>query len=169
MKEIAETMRDAVAHNFSVEGRPKWAPLAPSTIADKKRRGKWPSQILHDTGLLAGNITIHSDDRSATVGANREYAPIHQFGGPITIHAHSRQIRHKLEYKRKTKTWDLARQKGHPNLLVFARNNNKNARTTWVTIPEYIIHMPARPFFVLGEDDKEHIVEILKRYLSLTN
>lgn len=46
-KLIAQRLRACFAENFNAEGRPeKWAPLSPSTLADKQR--------LYDQGLIRG-------------------------------------------------------------------------------------------------------------------
>lgn len=82
MRNIAAIMADAVEENFAQEGRPKWQGLAPSTIAQRRKRGKWPGQILRvSSGGLAQSMSQHSDNDSAVVGTNKKYAAIHQFGG----------------------------------------------------------------------------------------
>ncbi|MEW6115366.1 MAG: phage virion morphogenesis protein [Nitrospirota bacterium] len=98
MRRIAEIMHDAVEENFEAEGRPRWRPLAASTIMGafggarkwntkkgavrksiaKKLAGR---KILQDSGQLAASISRKSDARSARVGTNKVYAAIHQFGG----------------------------------------------------------------------------------------
>jgi phage virion morphogenesis protein len=81
MKNIAGMMHNAVEENFAQEGRPKWIPLSPKTIAARQKKGYWPGQILQQTGRLAASITQYADNDQAVVGTNAVYAAIHQFGG----------------------------------------------------------------------------------------
>lgn len=50
MRELAGDLADAVEEQFAEEGVPRWPPLAPSTIRQRARRGKWPGKILQVTG-----------------------------------------------------------------------------------------------------------------------
>lgn len=84
MTEISGIMLDEVRQNFEVQGRPRWTPLAPSTIKDRTRKGYWPGKILQRTGQLLRSITANADENTAQVGTNKVYAAIHQFGGLIT-------------------------------------------------------------------------------------
>lgn len=83
MSDIADVMLEAVQRNFEEEGRPrKWTPLAKSTAKQKvggKERGEHP--ILRLSGDLFDSIDARSGRTTATVSTNREYAPIHHFGG----------------------------------------------------------------------------------------
>ncbi|NTU42937.1 MAG: phage virion morphogenesis protein [Nitrospirales bacterium] len=82
MRQIAGIMMRAVEDNFEAEGRPKWPGLRPSTIKQRQREGKWPGKMLQKSaGGLASSISRRSDSSSATVGTNKVYAAIHQFGG----------------------------------------------------------------------------------------
>lgn len=84
MSSIANTMHESVMQNFSQEGRPSpWKSLADSTIAQRTKQGTWPGKIL-DRASQAGlkmSISAEHDATSATVGTNKVYAAIHQFGG----------------------------------------------------------------------------------------
>lgn len=81
MKVIAGIMGDAVEENFEQQGRPKWKPLAQSTIDKRTADGHWPGKILQVEGLLASSIEQGSDANSAWVGTNVIYAAIQQLGG----------------------------------------------------------------------------------------
>ncbi len=81
MRVIAGIMHDAVEENFAKEGRPKWKPLAPSTIRQRAKKGHWPGKILQVSGQLASSITQKATSTSAIVGTNKKYAALHQFGG----------------------------------------------------------------------------------------
>ncbi len=82
MKNIAGIMADAVEENFKQEGQPdKWEELKKVTIKVRTKKGYWPGKILQMRGELAASITTKYDESSATIGSNKEYAAIHQFGG----------------------------------------------------------------------------------------
>jgi len=82
MKNVAGIMADAVEENFKQEGQPdKWEELKKATIKLRTKKGYWPGKILQMRGELAASITTAYDESSATVGSNKEYAAIHQFGG----------------------------------------------------------------------------------------
>jgi len=81
MKNIAGILEDSVEENFEQQGRPKWEYLKKPTIARRVKKGYWPGKILQIRGELAASITSNYDENSATVGTNKIYAAIHQFGG----------------------------------------------------------------------------------------
>ena len=82
MRQIAGIMADAVEENFEKEGRPeRWPPLARSTIKQREKQGHWPGKILQRTGSLASSVSSESDTHSASVGTNKRYDAIQQFGG----------------------------------------------------------------------------------------
>lgn len=84
MGAVAKMLETETDLNFSKQGRPKWLGLAPSTIRQRTREGKWPGMILSKSaaGLAASIVTQH-DSHSAAVGVpdTIEYGAIHQFGG----------------------------------------------------------------------------------------
>ena len=82
MRKIAGIMADAVEENFEKEGRPeRWPPLAPSTMKQREKQGHWPGKMLQRTGSLASSVSSESDAHIASVGTNKVYAAIQQFGG----------------------------------------------------------------------------------------
>lgn len=84
MRAIRTELADQTEQNFADEGRPKWrllAPLAPSTIEYRKKRGSWPGMIMQDSGQLAASYTSGSDKDSAWIGSNKVYAAIQNLGG----------------------------------------------------------------------------------------
>lgn len=81
MRMIAGVMHDAVKENFAQEGRPKWSPLRPSTVKQRKKEGKWPGQILQrSSGGLASSIQPHATNDEAVAGTNKVYAKTQHFG-----------------------------------------------------------------------------------------
>lgn len=83
MRAIGVELLSETEGNFLYQGRPKWLGLAPGTIAERTKKGRWPGQILQRTGSLARSVVVESDARSVTLGVGKEikYAAIHQFGG----------------------------------------------------------------------------------------
>ncbi len=82
MKNIAGVFASATEDNFKDEGRPdKWTDLAEVTKENRKKKKKWPGQILQVEGQLASSVHTEYDDNSAVIGSNLPYARIHQLGG----------------------------------------------------------------------------------------
>lgn len=74
---IGEVLQTSINFQFEQEGAyfgSKWAPLAPSTIAQRQRRGRWPGKILQVDGGLASRFTYSISGNSVTIGTNVEYA-----------------------------------------------------------------------------------------------
>ena len=85
MRKISQTLAFETDQNFRAEGRPRWKALSEVTKQLRQGKKKKPPEkgfrILQKTGSLASSITAHYDESSATVGSNKVYAAIHQFGG----------------------------------------------------------------------------------------
>ncbi|SUA58087.1 phage virion morphogenesis protein [Oligella urethralis] len=82
MRKIAATLAAETETNFREEGRPQWPSLSPTTVGMRaKRTGGKRFRILQDSGSLASSISTQHSSASATVGSNKVYAAIHQFGG----------------------------------------------------------------------------------------
>lgn len=82
MKNIAGIFASSTEENFKEEGRPdKWTELAEITKEKRKKKNKWPGQILQVEGQLVASVNTQYDDNSAVIGSNQPYAAIHQLGG----------------------------------------------------------------------------------------
>lgn len=85
MQVIGEIVQESIQRNFEEGGRPrKWKPLAPATIKQRKRLGKWPGRILVRSGTaggLMGGISYRAFNDRVVAHANKVYAAIHHFGG----------------------------------------------------------------------------------------
>lgn len=83
-RDLSERVRLGFRSGASPFGE-RWRPLAPSTIA-KKRRGGASARPLIDTGALRNSISFRADERSVEIGSDRtvsggiSLAAIHQFG-----------------------------------------------------------------------------------------
>ncbi|MEQ1774605.1 MAG: phage virion morphogenesis protein [Burkholderiales bacterium] len=105
MRQIAGIMHTEVEDNFEAQGRPRWAPLKPSSLESKYRREAVTrkglarrdnisrfqnavrgNKILQASGSLASSVVMFSSATQAIVGANKVYAAIHQFGGKTKPH-----------------------------------------------------------------------------------
>lgn len=82
MKNIAGIFASSTEENFKEEGRPeKWTDLADITKEKRRKKNKWPGQILQVEGQLAASVNTQYDNDSAVIGSNLPYAAIHQLGG----------------------------------------------------------------------------------------
>lgn len=152
MKKIAADMKDAVYQNFEEEGRPKWKPLARSTIRQRKRLGYWPGLILQRrsgaSGLL-GSITSRYDSHSAEVGTNKVYAAMHQYGGTINQAART-SLFTQSRYKRGSKRGRF--KKG----IEFGKGFTYQRRS---------ITIPVRPFLKITDREYTKIREKIMAFL----
>jgi phage virion morphogenesis protein len=92
---IGRVMRSSVLKNVMTGGRyeaagswrggnTRWQDLAESTKAARAKRGKWPGPILEVSeggGGLMSSMSVSVGKDSVTVGTNKPYGGIHQFGG----------------------------------------------------------------------------------------
>jgi phage gpG-like protein len=88
--EIADDLQADFTLNMATEGAlfgGGWAPLAPSTIADRVRKGYGAGPILYRTGALANSLSGDNSGAikevtpaSVTVGTAVPYAGYHQTG-----------------------------------------------------------------------------------------
>jgi phage gpG-like protein len=92
-----------------------------------------------DSGQLRASITHEVKGNSVLVGTNKEYGAAHQFGAKIP--PHTIQAKHA-----KALFWGGA---AHP--------------VKKVSLPE--INIPARPFIVVQDEDKQEILSAISRYL----
>lgn len=134
----------------SPEGQ-KWAPLARRTAMAKIRgRRRGTSNILRVTTMLYGSLVEASNDRSAEVGTNVEYAAIHQFGGEITQYARSQR----------------ASFKKIRNRYRFAKRGTKGSVERNITIGEHSVKIPARPYLGFNEQDRAELIAIGEEWME---
>lgn len=154
MRLIAGKLHQAVDENFNSQGRPAWAGLKLGSRLSRAgaltRRGRVSRarfernvrghKILQNTGRLRSSITEASDNDSARVGTNVEYAAIHNFGGQTAAH---------MIYPRRKKAlaWALG---AHPVKSV----RHPGSR------------IPARPFMRLTAEDEAELLDTVSDYLA---
>lgn len=158
---------------FQAEKSPsgeKWERLADSTKKQRRKgkKSRYGERILQDTGTLRNSLSskrhpnniFKIESHSVDVGTNVPYANIHQFGfsGVINKKAAHIKVVHRLN-KDKTR---FMKQKGHPNLLVFAKKSHKNVieRTFERKAYSYNLTIPARPFLGINDEDVKQINQI---------
>ena len=100
-----------------------------------------------DTGLLMRSIHQKLYNTSVVVGTNVKYAPVHQFGLNATfsqtVKPHKRKI---------TQAFGVPISPRTINVMGFQR--------------QMTMKMPARPFMIIQEDDKEYIRKIMKETIK---
>jgi phage gpG-like protein len=136
-REIAAIMHDEVEANFQAGGRdPKWKA--------SKRAQKDGGQTLIDSSQLRNSIQEFVSANSSGVSTNKEYAAIHNFGGPITRKPYSGTVRLRTDAK-----GNLLRQGTEglkANLAVFAKSSHKRAVSKSFSSSGSTWNMPQREF-----------------------
>lgn len=155
MLNISEIMYDDVMENFEQQGRPRWPALKESTIAKREAKGYWPGKILQMRGELVASITSQSDDSSATVGTNKEYAAAQQFGAEIPMPA-------RTQLAMGFKTYKKGPRKGK---TLFAKASKADF-TRPITRGPYTIKLPPRPFLVISQEAIEEAKDYIGKELT---
>jgi phage virion morphogenesis protein len=153
---IGNLLVASVGENFLAERAPDgtpWTPLAPATIAARRRRGSSAIAILRERGRLKGSISHQVEADGVRIGATAPYAAIHQFGGTINKSARSGKI-----FRRQFADGSFGRQ--------FAKKKNKTSVATDVSIPAHSVTIPARPYLGVGANDIDDIQRLADRWLS---
>lgn len=152
MRTISQVLENEVFANMAGRGRsfnwPDWSPGYAAWRAKRGATGPQSMMLVLNVRLrqsVAGSTSYGPD--FATVGANTAYAAIHQFGGTINVPARTGQVR-----LREKASGALERQKGYPNLAVFAKDRNKRARTVAAVIQAHTIGIPARPYLPFSQE-----------------
>lgn len=146
-KRLAGTLADATDENFAADGRPKWQPLAASTLARrlKSNNGSSVLQMLRDSGMLVNSVHAEfgADHVLVAAGGNGSapYAAAHQFGTTINRGPSKTKVRLRTDAK-----GNLLRQGKSGNLAVFAKDKHKRARESWHEVKPFTIRIPARPY-----------------------
>ena len=145
MKTVGEIVRTSVVRNFEVGGRPPWKPLSKTTLA--RRKGHKILMRQGFAGGLAGSIHYRAAGDRVTIGTNKVYAAVHQFGarkgsfGTFTF-----TVR---EHLRRTPS----------GRKVTVREHQRTASLPWGDIP-------ARPFLMVQREDWDEIRDALAEYIT---
>lgn len=159
LEECAEITVSSIEKNFDTQGRfseagswrggsNRWAPSA----AAKARGG----MTLSDSGQLRASIQSQVSGDQAEIGTNKVYAAMHNFGfdGDVTVRSHTRNIKTK-------KTIDVAesaRAGAHKRNITPSKS---------VTVREHKrkMHMPARPYMVVQDEDIDEMLDVAADHL----
>lgn len=114
------------------------------------RDGAPPTLIEH--GYLLASITHNVTDEGVEWGSALVYAGIHQHGGDIHREAGAHTI-----YRKVSKAGELSGQ--------FVKRSKSNFAQD-VMHGAYDIHMPARPYLGVSDEDEATIEEIANRHLE---
>lgn len=118
-----------------------------------KRALKEHGKTLIETGMLLASITYNVlPGKGVEWGSNKVYAGVHQTGAEITIHPRSQRV--------------YFRFVGDELRPQFAKKGKSNF-SKWATIAHaYTIHLPARPYLGISDDDEKEIEDTAGRHLS---
>ena len=142
---IGSLLRESIRTNFAAGGRPTpWKAL-------KNRDG----QPLRDTGRLMNSITKKVGATEVSVGTNVVYAALHHFGAKrgsfgirqVKVKAHARLINQVF---------------GRP--LAKPKKIQVGAHLRAMALPWG--NIPARPFMLVQEEDRQEMFAIIKRYIE---
>jgi phage virion morphogenesis protein len=148
MRDIGGYLLFSTQRRFETETGPdgvKWPALSPRTAKARAGRGKvrGTDHILRQSVRLYNSLTMASDDTTAQVGTNVEYAAIHQFGGPIQMPERQGRVTFKkIRGKRGVR---------------FVKAGTAKATVQDVSIKAHTINMPARPYLGINGADQEEI------------
>ena len=146
---IGNIIRTSVVRNFEKSGRPRrWQ----ESQRVKKTGGKTLIKKGFGGGLL-GSINIRLGEDSVSVGTNKKYAAIHQFGGTIHHPAHERII-HFKSFKSGPKRGKVLFSKPH-----------KASHAMKINGGAYDIEMPKRPFLLIQNEDWPEMTNALNDFM----
>ena len=169
-EDMSAPMRDAGEYfvrrtdaRFDAEQAPggaHWAPLAAATR--KRKRG---SKILTERARLRGSFSYRAQADGLEFGTSVIYAAIHQFGGSIERGAYSSTARLRTDAK-----GNLLRQVDDQgkatHRAIFAKDSHKRARSVRYTTEGFSIHIPARPFLGVDDEDGAELQQILLAHVE---
>ncbi len=145
--ELANILKSEMQENFRVGGRPTaWKP------SERVRRKG--GQTLRLTGRLMNSLTAFADDTGGGVGTNVKYAAIHNFGGDIVRHAHSRIG---VEFRRPKRGKFAGKQ-------IFAKRGTGSIKKN-ISVGQYIITIDPRPFDYISPQGRSDIIKAAGRRL----
>lgn len=151
MRAIAGDMHDAIEENFAKQGRPPWAELSETTIAQRQKEGTWPGKTLQRSGSMATAVTTRSDAVSATASIAKVQAKTLHFGAKKGAFGKKPVTQKVKKHERKTKSGKIITVKPFQ-------------RTITMSIPWGDI--PARPFMHIPEADLIGIKKRIEKHLT---
>jgi phage gpG-like protein len=153
-KVVGELLKTSVERNFEVGGRPRWKGLSAITKGIRKKKNKWPGQILAVTGMLKNSIHPSAFPDHVEIGTPMKYAATQQFGAArgafgavvANVRAHVRR----MESKNK---------RGKSSGVAFVKAHQRKQAVPWGTIPP-------RPFLMVQDEDWEDIRDAIGAFIT---
>lgn len=142
--------RERAARQVSPSGE-TWRKLSPAykRFKDKKRPGL--PILKFDNHMLGDQLAYQVEGSTLLLGTNAKYGAAHQFGSSIEIAPRSQQV-----YFRRNKRGEVGK------LFVKKKQSNFAQR---VTLPRYMITIPARPWLGISAADSTEISAIVADYV----
>lgn len=112
-----------------------WAPLSPAYAQIKRGPG-----ILRASRMLQRSITFQVSGASVTVGSNRVYAGVHQFGAVIT-------------------------PKNAP-ALTFLLGAGAGMKSRYMLVHAQSVRIPQRPYLGFGPNDQRAVMDVLDVFVQ---
>lgn len=174
----AAKMWDALGHLTVSQSLMRWETQTDPTGAawiQSQRAKKTGGQTLYEKGFLYASMTYNVLGGSGIEeGSNRPYAGMMQFGGDITMYARGQDIYRnakrikQVERSGKTMRTNAAGEEIGVNLspYQFVKKNSKGSFATHVEIGEHTIHIEARPYLGISQDDGVEITAVALRHLE---
>jgi phage virion morphogenesis protein len=147
-EDIGASLVTSTQHRFERGVRPDGSPWPPSMRA-LAEGGK---TLVESTRLML-SLTSEATGVGVMVGTNVLYAAAHQFGADIQQGARTQTIRFK-------------RHKRSGKLLKGFRRAKDATEERQVDVGAHTIHLPARPFLGLDDDDQAEIARIVEDWLT---
>lgn len=151
---INEYLMRSTRARFKTQTAPDGTPWQALSARYHKRKHRNQGKVLTLRGYLQGSLRGQFDDSGLVFGTDRVYGAIHQLGGIIR-----QQARQQTLNFRKNADGSIGNR--------FVKKNKANFSQT-VSVGEYQINMPARPFLGLSDDDRQFIARLAIRYLNNT-
>jgi phage gpG-like protein len=150
---IKQVVIPSIQRNFTVGGRPAWEPYSPGTIEIRDRMGSPVGSLLNKTGALQrvmGQVNLWTINNNAAILLDIPlwYGKLHQQGYGNTMGA--------------------AIAKAGSASKAFKNINDavKQSIKTGTQIQSVDLHIPARPFVVLQEEDLPAIQRVFEAWLA---
>lgn len=156
MRVVSELLLSIAEESFEREASPEgdpWAPLAASTLRQRKREGK-DGPILQRDRHLRRSLDSDHDRTSAAAGTNLAYAAIHQFGGSVEQSARNQVLAFAARGGRFTSRRAASRRRAGAVRVAFA------------ALGDQTFDIPARPFLGVGPQDERLIADAVQHHIA---
>jgi phage virion morphogenesis protein len=150
-EDMGEYLIGSIQDRFDAQESPTgepWQDLAPKTWRYKRIK-----KILTESSNLRSRNVYAATDQEVAVGNNVVYGAMHQFGGEVQQYGRSQLAYFKVHKKT-------------GNLLPGFKKRRQSNFAKWVTLPDYTISIPARPYLGISESDAAELRHILEAHIQ---